>query len=112
MNVFFDRLSLMTIGWLPLEFLPHIQRIWHTVVFVCLCMLQLLQSVFQPLQLCCWKIPVFYTIDNCLHHVLANIIRTVHVIEIIVMLVLYEVVSEAFEHFEQDSYGFGILALA
>ena len=100
MNVFFDRLSLMTIGWLPLEFLPHIQRIWHTVVFVCFCMLQLLQSVFQPLQLSCWKIHVFDAIDNCFHHVLADVIWTVHIIEIVVMLIFHKVVSEAFEYFD------------
>ena len=106
MNVFFDRLSLMTIGWLPLEFLPHIQRIWHTVVFVCLCMLQLLQSVFQPLQLCIGEIPILDSINDSLHHILTNIVGTVHVIEIVVMLVFHKVVSETFEHFEQDGYGF------
>ena len=102
MNVFFDRLSLMTIGWLPLEFLPHIQRIRHTIILVCLRMLRFLQSVFQSPQLFRWKIPTLNRTDDCLHHILTNIIRTVHVIEIVVMLVLYEVVSEAFEHFKQD----------
>ena len=82
------------------KLLPHIQCIRHTIILVCLRMLQFLQFVFQTLQLCYWKIPVFDAIDNCLHHILTNIIRIVHVIEIIVMLVFYEVISKAFEHFD------------
>lgn len=112
MNVFFDRLSLMPIGWLPLEFLPHIQRIRHTIILVCLRMLRFLQSVFQSPQLFRWKIPTLNRTDDCLHHILTNIVGTVHVIEIIVMLVFHKVVSKAFEHFEQDGYDFGIVALA
>ena len=74
-------------------------------------MLQFFQSIFQPLQLCCWKIPAFDRADDCLHHVLANIVGTVHIIELVVMLVFLEVVSKAFEHFKQDGYSFGIAAL-
>lgn len=87
------------------------QCIRHTIIFVCLCMLQLLQFVFQPLQLCRWEIPIFDGIDDCLHHVLADIIGTVHIIEVVVMLVFHEVVSEASEDFNQDGYSICIIAL-
>ncbi len=87
------------------------QCIRHTIIFVCLCMLQLLQFVFQPLQLCRWEIPIFDGIDDCLHHVLADIIETVHIIEVVVMLVFHEVLSEAFKYFELDGYSFTIITL-
>ena len=76
------------------------QRIRHIIILVCLRMPQLLQSAFQPLQLCCWKIPVLDRADDCLHHILANIVRTIHVIEIVIMLVFYKVGCEDFEHFD------------
>lgn len=65
-------------------------------------MLQLLHSIFQSLQLYRWEFPAFDRTNDCLHHVLADIIGTVHIIEIIVMLVHHKMVDETFEDFEQD----------
>lgn len=50
--------------------------------------------------------------NDCLHHALANIVRTVHIIEVVIMLVFDEVESKAFEDFKLHGYDFGILALA
>lgn len=93
------------------KLLPHTQCIRHTVILVCLRLLQLFQSVFQTLQFFYGKILAFDRLYDCLHYVLANIIWTVHIIEIVVMLIFYEMVGEAFKYFEQDSYSFGIVAL-
>ena len=75
-------------------------------------MLQLLQFVFLSLQFCHREIPAFNSIDDCLHLVLAEIIRLINIIEEIIMLVFHKVVGETFEDFEQDCYGFNIVALA
>ena len=74
-------------------------------------MLQLLQFVFLSLQFCHREIPAFNSIDDCLHLVLAEIIETVHIIEVVVMLVFHEVLSEAFKYFELDGYSFTIITL-
>ena len=91
---------------------PYIQRIRHSIILECLRMFQLLQFVFQSLQLFRWEIPVFEAIDDSLHHILANIVGTVHVIEVVIMLIFHKVVSEAFKYFQQDGYSFDKIALA
>ena len=54
----------------------------------------------------------FNSINDFLHHILANIVRTVHVIEVVIMLIFHKVVSEAFKYFQQDGYSFDKIALA
>lgn len=73
---------------------------------------QLLQSVFQTLQLHIGKIPILDRADDSLHHVLTDIIGAVHIIEIVVMLIFYEMIGEAFKYFQQDGYSFDKIALA
>lgn len=91
---------------------PYIQRIRYSVILVCLRMFQLLQSIFQTLQLCIGENSAFNGINDFLHHILANIVRTVHVIEVVIMLIFHKVVSEAFKYFQQDGYSFDKIALA
>ena len=94
------------------KLLPHTQCIRHTVILVCLCMFQIFQTVFQTLQLCIGENSAFNSINDFLHHILANIVRTVHVIEVVIMLIFHKVVSEAFKYFQQDGYSFDKIALA
>ena len=67
---------------------------------ISLCIFQLLSQFFIV------KTPTLNGDDDCLHHLLTDIVRTIHIIEVIIMPVFHEVVSEAFENFEQDGYGF------
>jgi hypothetical protein len=88
------------------------QSIRSTIILVSLRVFQFFQPVFQPLQLFCRKIFAFDGIDDCFQYVLANIIGRIHVIEVVVVFIFHKVVSETFEHFEQDGNSFGIVALA
>lgn len=60
----------MTIKQAP----PAHQRKRHAVILVCFGMLQLFQSILQPLQFPIREIPSLDDINNSLHHVLADII--------------------------------------
>ena len=85
----------------PFKLFPHIQRKRRSVILVCSGILQLFQSVLQPLQFLIGKVP---SLDD------SN--DRIHVIEIGIVLIFHKVISEALKHFEQDGNGIGIIALA
>ena len=96
----------------PFKLLPHIQRIRHSVILVCFGILQLFQSVLQPLQFLIGKVPSLDDSNDRFHHILTNIVGQIHVIEIGIAFIFHKVISEALKHFEQDGNGIGIIALA
>ena len=74
-------------------------------------MYQFFHSSFQPLYFLCWEIGTPYSIYNRFHHILADIIGRIHIVEVIVMPVFHEMIRKTFEHFKQYSYCVGIVAL-